>query len=112
MNTVAPLSLTGPDPDAFPPRTIGGIMRHGRCHAPAKDYLRRNALVWRARSPDLLRGLSLQPFVCDQPESMARRCPAVRYRPPVHLSGLRQEGRRRRPDFHWNGKPVPAMGYR
>jgi hypothetical protein len=38
---------------------------------PAENYLRRNALLRRVRSPDLLLRLSLQPFDRDQRRSMA-----------------------------------------
>src|SRR2546430_16459225 len=61
---------------------------------PAENHARGNAIVGRSRSPDLLFGLSLQPFDGDQRRSMARPYSAVRSRAAVRLSGVRPEGRR------------------
>jgi len=50
-------------------------MVHGRPCPPAENHLRRDARLWRARRPDLLRGLPLQPLDRNQRGSL--------WRPPV-----------------------------
>jgi hypothetical protein len=69
-------------------------MAHVRSHPPDEDHLWRDARLRRARSACLLSKLPVLPFDRDQRRSMARWYQAVRYRAPVHMPGLRQEGRR------------------
>ncbi len=69
----------------------GPRMQRGR--PPAEDNGRRDAIVRRHRSPDLLRGPSLQPRRRRQRRRLAGRCSAVGSGGTLHLHGVRQEGR-------------------
>jgi hypothetical protein len=51
-----------PSHGGFPPIAIGGIMGRVGSQPPAENHLRRDARLWRARSPDLLLGLQMHPL--------------------------------------------------
>jgi hypothetical protein len=65
---------------------IGGIIGHD-C-PPAEDHPCRDARRWRARDPELLLGLQVQPLDRDQRGPVARSRPALRSRGAVRMQSL------------------------
>jgi hypothetical protein len=112
MNTVARFLWPAPGPCGFTPRTIGGIMRHARRHAPAKT-------TFREMRSSGARGLLI--YCADFHCSHSSAISANPWPDDVRLSDIEplftcqtcgRKGADVRLDFHWNGKPVPAMRYR
>jgi hypothetical protein len=79
---------------------------------PQKITFGRNALLRRARSPDLLLGPPLQPFDRDQCRSWPDHVRLSGLEPRFVCQACGKRGVDVRPDFHWDKPPVAAMSYR
>ena len=85
----------------------------GHVRPPAKDHLRRNALLRRARSLGLLLGLSLQPLVAISARSWSDDIRLSDIEPLFTCQACGQKGADVRPNFNWNARgPIGGMGYR
>jgi hypothetical protein len=89
---------------------IGGIMGHD-CPS-SEDHFCRDAREWRARSPDLLPGLSLQPLDRDQRTASPHHVRLSDLEPRFVCKACGKPGADVRPDFNWSQPPVAMMGYR